>query len=161
MRGRVPQAFVHLAEQQQQQRPDRPAAAEVIDRRRQVFGRRDFDRPPDIRTACETCHPAEAVEYAGSTMEAKGVDCIDCHMGKASKSARANGPYEGDVWTHLFRINSNADYDMFNRDAGGNTVSARNALNLEFACFRCHADADKAAFADIGINGTPYHTLGK
>ncbi len=114
-----------------------------------------------VRTACETCHPAEAVEYAGSSMDAKGVNCVDCHMGKATKSARKNGPYEGDVWTHLFRINSNADYDMFNRDAEGNTVSARNALNLEFACFRCHADADKAAYADIGINGTAYHTLGK
>ncbi len=114
-----------------------------------------------VRTTCETCHPAEALEYAGSTMEAKGVDCIDCHMGFASKSARANGPFEGDVWTHLFRINSNADYDMFNRDGSGNTVSAKNALNLEFACFRCHAAADKATFADIGINGTPYHTLGK
>ncbi len=114
-----------------------------------------------VTTACETCHPAEAVEYSGSTMEAQGVDCVDCHMGKATKSALKHGPFEGDVWTHLFRINSNADYDMFNRDANGNTVSARNALNLEFACFRCHADADKAAYAAIGPNGTSYHTLGK
>ncbi len=114
-----------------------------------------------VTTACETCHPAEALEYAGSSMDAEGVTCVDCHMAKATKSALKHGPFEGDVWTHLFRINSNADYDMFNRDADGNTVSARNAINLEFACFRCHADADKAAFADIGPNGTAYHTLGK
>ncbi len=118
-------------------------------------------RGQGIVTDCETCHPAEALEYEGSTMEVKGVDCIDCHMGKATKSAVKNGPYEGDVWTHLFRINSNANFDMFNRDGAGNTVSARNALNIEFACFRCHADADKAEYAEIGPNGTPYHMLGK
>ena len=87
--------------------------------------------------------------------------CIDCHMGFASRSARSRGPYEGDVWTHLFRINSDADYDMFNRDVDGNTVSAKDALSLEFACFRCHAAADKAAFAAIGDGGSAYHTLGK
>ncbi len=111
-------------------------------------------------TSCETCHQTQADEYAGSSMEQEGVKCIDCHMGFATKSARARGTYEGDVWTHLFRIDTGADYDMFNRDGEGNTVSAKGALSLEFACFRCHAAADKAAFAAIG-GASAYHTLGK
>ena len=111
--------------------------------------------------SCETCHPAQAAQYEGSSMHAAGVSCIDCHMGRATRSARANGPYEGDVWTHLFRIDSSADYDMFHRDGMGNTVSAKSALSLEFACFRCHAAADKAAFAAIGDGGIAYHVLGK
>ena len=110
---------------------------------------------------CEDCHSSEVTEYSGSTMEQAGVTCQDCHMSHASKSAVARGPYEGDVWTHLFRINSSADYDMFNRDSDGNTVSAKNALNLEYACFRCHAGASKAEYAAIGSTGTAYHTIGK
>ncbi len=117
-------------------------------------------------TSCETCHGDEAAAYAGSSMELEGVKCIDCHMGRATKSARANGPWEGDVWTHLFRINTAADYDMFNRDEDNNTVSVKQdpdgALSLEFACFRCHADADKADYAAISMGGKgSYHTLGK
>ncbi len=118
-------------------------------------------RDQGITTLCETCHPNQAAEYEGSTMDQAGVDCIDCHMGFATKSARARGLYEGDVWTHLFRINSGADYDMFNRDGTGNTVSAKDHLSLEFACFRCHADADKAACAAIGDSGGAYHSLGQ
>ena len=76
-------------------------------------------------------------------------------------SARANGPYEGDVWTHLFQIDSSADYDMFNRDDEGNAVSAKDALSLEYACFRCHADASKDAYAAYGDSGADYHTIGK
>jgi hypothetical protein len=74
-------------------------------------------------------------------------------MGRATKSAIRKGPYEGDVWTHLFRINATADYTMFSADG----KSAKNALSLEFACLRCHADADKAAYAAIA----DYHTIGK
>ncbi len=115
---------------------------------------------PGTSEICIACHRDEEQEYEGSSMEIAGVKCQDCHMGRATKSARANGPYEGDVWTHLFRINTNASYDMFNRDDDGNAVSARPALSLEYACFRCHADADKAEYAAIG-RAREYHTLGK
>jgi len=90
-------------------------------------------------------------------MQKAGVKCQDCHMGKAGKSAVKNGPYEGDVWSHLFRVNSAADYTMFSADG----KTAKDALSLEFACFRCHADASKATFAAIGTTGTAYHTIGK
>ena len=115
----------------------------------------------DGTASCESCHLIATAEYEGSTMNQRGVRCIGCHMGFATRSAVTRGPYEGDVWTHIFQIDSDADYDMFNRDAGGNTLSAKGALNLEFACFRCHADADKGALAAIGDEGVSYHTLGK
>ncbi len=114
-----------------------------------------------ISDTCEPCHGTQRNDYAGSAMDQAGVRCVDCHMGFATKSARANGPYEGDVWTHLFRINSDADYDMFNRDEMDNAVSAKDALSLEYACFRCHAAFDKATIAAIGDEGAAYHTLGK
>jgi len=106
---------------------------------------------------CANCHSAQVSEYEGSKMQLAGVKCQDCHMGKAPKSAVRKGPYEGDVWTHLFKINSSADYTMFSEDG----KIAKNALSLEFACFRCHADADKAKYAAIGTNGTAYYTIDK
>lgn len=88
---------------------------------------------------CGNCHSDEVGEYEGSAVQAAGVKCQDCHMGLATKSAAAMGPYEGDVWTHLFEIDSSANDDMFNRDGEGAAVSAKGAISLEYACLRCHA----------------------
>lgn len=104
---------------------------------------------------CETCHLPQVMEYTGSTMQKKGVTCQDCHMGKATKSAIANGPFEGDVQTHIWKINSDRNYTMFY----DNGTKAKDALSLEFACFPCHADADKSDFASIGTTGTDYHMI--
>jgi len=113
------------------------------------------------RENCNICHYKQGNDYLDSPMQKAGVRCIDCHMGRATVSARAAGPYEGDVWTHLFRIDSSADYDMFHRDGDGNAVSAKGSLSLEYACFRCHSDASKDAHAAIGDSGVDYHTIGK
>jgi predicted CXXCH cytochrome family protein len=104
-------------------------------------------------TVCETCHEDQKAAFTGSSMQTAGVTCIDCHMARATKSAVAVGPYEGDVKTHVMRINPAADYVMFTPDG----KAAQNAISLEFACFRCHADADKAAYAKLG----DFHTIGK
>jgi hypothetical protein len=109
--------------------------------------------PKGKAEVCDKCHAKQRKAYTGSLMQKAGVRCQDCHMGRATKSAIRKGPYEGDVWTHLFRINATADYTMFSADG----KSAKNALSLEFACLRCHADADKAAYAAIA----DYHTIGK
>lgn len=115
---------------------------------------------PGSSEICADCHPAQAQDYKGSSMQKAGVMCQDCHMGKATLSARQNRPYEGDVWTHIFRINPSASYDMFDRNRRGEAVTARKSLSLEYACFRCHADADKDAYAAIG-RALEFHTLGK
>ncbi len=51
------------------------------------------------------------------------------------------------------RINPAADYNIFTTDG----KAAKNAISLDFACLRCHADADKKAYAEI----KSFHTLGK
>ena len=104
-------------------------------------------------TVCDTCHAAQKEAFAGSPMQAAGVSCVDCHMAKVTKSAVAMGPYEGDVKTHIMRINPAADYVMFTPDG----KAAKDAISLEFACFRCHAAASKAEFAQI----KNFHTVGK
>jgi len=107
------------------------------------------------KEVCDTCHVKQRRAYTGSAMDKAGVRCQDCHMGKATKSAIKKGPYEGDVWTHIFRINPAADYVMFSEDG----KQAKDALDLRFACLRCHADRTVAEFAKIGKGN--YHTIGK
>jgi predicted CXXCH cytochrome family protein len=116
---------------------------------------------------CAQCHAAQVTEFTGSIMQQNRVRCQDCHMGKATLSAITEGPFEGDTWTHLFKINSDSTYTMFTPDGSRTAVDTEGegALSIEFACARCHAEAGtpagKAAFAEIGTSGTPYHTIGK
>jgi hypothetical protein len=94
-----------------------------------------------IRLACEDCHTQQAESYAQTTMAAGGVECTDCHMPSAGLSAAAPGPYEGDVQTHIFRISTDPErQDMFTEDGTLVQLDPRGkaALNVEFACKRCH-----------------------
>jgi len=110
---------------------------------------------PGDRENCENaeCHIDETTEYRTSSMYKAGVLCQDCHMGKATKSAVAVGPYQADVWTHLVGINKEADYTLFTDDGAG----VNEKLSLEFACFRCHASANKEEFSKI----ENFHTIGR
>jgi predicted CXXCH cytochrome family protein len=105
------------------------------------------------KAVCDTCHADQRAAFQGSAMQKAGVACKDCHMGRATKSAIKKGPYEGDVWTHIMKINPAADYTMFSADG----KSAKDAMSLEFACMRCHAGASKAEYAKI----TDFHAIGK
>ena len=102
---------------------------------------------------CERCHKAQKEAFAGSPMQKAGVTCVDCHMAKVTKSAVAAGPYEGDVRTHIMRINPAVDYVMFTPDG----KAAKDAISLEYACFRCHAAASKAEYSKI----QNFHSVGK
>jgi mono/diheme cytochrome c family protein len=93
-------------------------------------------------------------------MDVRGVGCEDCHMPKASKSAVAFGPYQGDVETHLFRINVARNGQMFTDD--GNFVllddQGQGAVTLDFACRQCHTDEGSGWLAGKAKN---FHQRGK
>jgi len=95
-----------------------------------------------IHTTCEDCHANYADTYAGTTMDVRGVDCIDCHMPFAAKSAAALGPNKGDIRSHLFRINTERGAEMFTPDGKFVLLDAydQGALTLDFACQVCHTD---------------------
>lgn len=66
----------------------------------------------------------------------------------ASKSAinTDGNAHIGDVKTHIFKINTAADGDMFNAD--GNLANTDGAgVTLDYVCYRCHKD-------DAGVGGT-------
>ena len=89
---------------------------------------------------CNDCHGSVADSYVGRPMQIAGVSCEDCHMPMASKSAVAVSPYQGDIMTHLFRINVDRQYQMFTDD--GKFVilddQGQSAVGLDFACMQCH-----------------------
>ena len=111
-----------------------------------------------IKKDCATCHGKQAESYKGKLMEKVGVKCVDCHMPRATKSATAKDKYEGDVRTHLFKINLDPKAEMFYKepkldkegkqvmDKDGKPVMnefAKGFVSVEFACLNCHKDKDK------------------
>ncbi len=87
-----------------------------------------------IATTCEDCHTGQVLNHTA-------VDCEYCHMPRATKSARAVHTFEGDVRSHIFRIQTQAwPKDSMFVDSLGSTVG-RDFVTLDFACYGCHKDA--------------------
>lgn len=102
------------------------------------------ERGNAIRSKCETCHFQETASFANSEIPHYGsgqVECEDCHMPYAVKSAVGDAErYQGDVRSHLFRINTDPDAQMFSSDG----TSANGYLTVEYVCIPCHPSKDKA-----------------
>jgi hypothetical protein len=92
---------------------------------------------------CEDCHSGIAASYAKTSMYDYQVACNDCHMPLATKSGQVTGPFQGDVKTHIFRINTDPDVNMFTEDGAFVALDdeGRAAVTLDFACQRCHETA--------------------
>ena len=85
-----------------------------------------------ITKNCTDCHQA----YAATSHN--GATCTDCHMPEATKSAVAKNKYNGDVKTHIFKINADPNGQMFN-EAGS---LANGAVTLDYVCYTCHNDPE-------------------
>jgi len=103
---------------------------------------------------CTDCHVAIATSYASNSMADYGVECKDCHMPYASKSANQLGPFEGDVQTHLFYINTDDTASMFTEDGAYVALDqdGKGAATVDFACIRCHETADMSEMATFAKN---------
>ena len=113
-----------------------------------------------IHTTCEDCHPDQAASYAGTIMEVAGVECYDCHMPYASKSAVAFSPYKGDVRTHLFTINPARNATMFTEDGLFVELDAfgKASVTVDFACRGCH---NTNYYRRMNRVATDFHESGK
>lgn len=85
---------------------------------------------------CTSCHSGLQVNHMG------GNDCIACHMGRATKSARAVNKYVGDVATHIFAIHDGPEDQstMFETVGTVTYVKQGYGVTLDFACYSCHKD---------------------
>ena len=104
------------------------------------------ERANAIKTKCETCHFEEFASFANSeiphsTVDTVQVDCIECHMPYAAKSAVGDAAtHKADIRSHLFRINTDPKAEMFSSDG----KSANGYLTVEYTCIHCHWSKDKA-----------------
>ena len=74
-------------------------------------------------------------------------------MPMATKSGQVTGPHQGDVMTHIFRINTDPLGEMFTEDGAFVALNedGEAAVTMDFACQKCHLTAsldELALFAD-------------
>lgn len=84
---------------------------------------------------CTECHADTNNDH-----EIRGASCETCHLPYASKSAVKRTKYQGDVQTHIFKINVDADGEMFNED--GTLANGETGVTLDYVCYQCHRDPD-------------------
>ena len=102
-----------------------------------------------VTKGCKDCH--DDAKYAEANIH-NGATCVDCHMGKASKSAIAtNDGLNGDLKTHIFEINPAADGNTTFFSADGSKANENKlGVPLNFICYKCHKD-------DQGVGGPNSH----
>lgn len=94
-----------------------------------------------IKVSCVTtgCHGGKQVKTAQMENAHQGLECIDCHMAEATKSATSkSGTWgrKGDVKTHIFKIEPLAT-SMTRTNADGKWI-ASNYITLKYSCGKCH-----------------------
>ena len=109
-----------------------------------ILTRYGNDAAGGILVTCESCH----ADKVANNNHNGAPSCINCHMGRATKSARAVHDNEGDVRTHIFTINTSAvdKSAMFVVDPADGKEIAEPFVTLDFACYSCH----KPSAADGG-----------
>lgn len=89
---------------------------------------------------CTECHAhvpmasQDAFTLLGRRHLDRGVECWDCHMPYAVKSATAESKWRGDARSHLFDIALDESAKMFNPDG----TMANGRITAGFACLGCH-----------------------
>ena len=109
---------------------------------------------------CSVCHGSIADSFAATTMADYGVECKDCHMPFATKSAQPTGPHAGDLQTHIFYIDTDPAGNMFTEDGGLVDLdeNGKGAVTMDFACQRCH---ETAALTELGKFAEDFHAADK
>jgi hypothetical protein len=78
-------------------------------------------------------------------------------MPHASKSAIVRSKYQADIKTHIFKINTAADGEMFNEE--GTIANGSDGVTLELVCYRCHRDPSGEGGGEDGLEFTSRKTL--
>ena len=102
-----------------------------------------------IRATCGSCHEVVEASFAKNNHGQVGIQCRECHMPRATKSAVKMDKFEGDVRSHLFRINTDAKAKMFAPDG---KLAVGGFVTLDFACLNCHKNKDLAWAAKYAAN---------
>lgn len=117
------------------------------------------DQAGGIIASCTDCHAD-----VNNKHEPRGADCVTCHMSLATKSAVAKSIYQADMMTHIFKINTAADGNMFNED--GTIADGSSGVTLDRICYKCHKDPNgqggtgfysRKSMEELSAYATGYH----
>ena len=66
-------------------------------------------------------------------------------MPKATKSAISVATYIGDIRTHIVKINTDPDANMYRevKEKDKTSLFAKNFITLDYTCLSCHGSRDK------------------
>ncbi len=103
-----------------------------------------------VRRECSSCHEDAAKTFAANVHARAGKKCIACHMPKVTKSAISVSSYTADVRTHIFKINTDPQANMFREieEKGRRSTFAKGFVTLDFVCLGCHGSKDKGWAAE-------------
>lgn len=103
------------------------------------------------RYNCINCHRKVADSYENSVHDRSGLKCFVCHMPRAGRTAISRASYNGEVRTHLFRINVDPEAEMFTtiEEQGVSSIFSKGYVTLDIACLGCHASHDRAWAAEF------------
>lgn len=97
-----------------------------------------------LNATCETCHQNKTIMLNNAPKE---IECVDCHMPKASKSAlgmQVGNGWKGDVSTHIMAINTDPVTKTEMWDSEENHVQLDQdgiaKVTMDFACLQCHSN---------------------
>ena len=84
-------------------------------------------------------------------------------MPKITKSAIKTGDYQGDLKTHIFKINTSSTGEMFN--AAGDIANPNGeGMSLDYVCYQCHKDgnglggsASAKTMVELSTKATGFH----
>jgi hypothetical protein len=101
-----------------------------------------------------SCHANKMESFSQTSMYDYGVECKDCHMPYATKSAQALGPHQGDLQTHIFYIDTDPTANMFSEDGLFVNLDANGKakVTMDFACQRCHETAELTELAKFAVD---------
>lgn len=92
-----------------------------------------------IKQNCSSCHEDVQQNFAKKAHGQLGIDCIECHMPRITKSAVKFSDTEGDVRTHIFKINTDPNAKMFSDDG---KYAVGGYVTMDFSCLNCHKNKD-------------------
>lgn len=97
-----------------------------------------------VDQTCKMCHANVEIKVAAK----KSFDCSSCHMPFAAKSALSitvnydgGSVPKGDIRTHIFRVKSDANWNMFTDDGKFVRVDDKGEahISVAYACLSCHS----------------------
>lgn len=94
---------------------------------------------------CTICHSRMFNSFKSNIHVKEGIECVDCHMARVPRPAISRASYFGHFRTHLFKVNTDPEAEMFKvvNEGGRSSEFMKGFVTVEYVCLPCHNSQDK------------------